>query len=122
MSQHKVLNFSKGDVLLEDVIIAKSFFARLKGLLGVDSLAEDEGIIIKPCNSIHTMGMKFNIDVAFIDKNNKVIHIINEMPPGKFSPIVRGGSYIIEGKGGTFKRKKLSVGDILEIMGSSGME
>lgn len=118
MIQYKILNLSKGTVFLEDVIIAKSFFARLKGLLGKDNLEEDEGIIIKPCNSVHTIGMKLTIDVAFVDKNNKVIHIISEMPPGKFSPIIRGGVYAIEARAGTIERKQLNIGDKLEIIES----
>ncbi len=117
MKRYKIFNLSKDIILLENVSIAKSFFSRLKGLLGKTDLSEGEGIVIKPCNAIHTMGMKFPIDVAFIDKNNEVIKVIREIPPGKFSPIVKKSVYVIESRENEFNERRLSIGDKLEIKG-----
>lgn len=112
---YEIYNLSKGNKLLDNVKIADSFFTRLKGLLGESGLRPGEGLVIKPCNSIHTFGMKFPIDVAFVDKNNMIVHIMEDIPKGKMSPIVKGAKYVIETRAGEYKAKGLEVGDIIEI-------
>ena len=47
--------------------VARSFLQRARGLLGRAPLAADEALLIRPCSSIHTFGMRFAIDVVFID-------------------------------------------------------
>lgn len=108
-------NLSKENKLLDDVKIADSFSTRLKGLLGKSGLEPGEGLVIKPCNSIHTFGMKFPIDVAFVDKNDVVVHIMHSVPKGKTSPIIKGAKYVIEARAGDFKARNLEVGDRIEI-------
>ncbi len=115
-------NLSKGNMLLDNVRIANSFFSRLKGLLEVERLEVGQGLIITPCNSIHTFGMKFPIDVAFVDKNHVVIHIMANIPSGKISPIVKGAKYVIEARAGEYNAKNLEVGDKIEIGDYSKME
>lgn len=106
-------NLSKENKLLDNVKIADSFSTRLKGLLGKSGLEPGEGLVIKPCNSIHTFGMKFPIDVAFVDKDNMVVHIMDNIPKGKMSPIIKGAKYVIEARAGEFKDRNLEVGDII---------
>ena len=50
-----VVNRSKGTLIAAKVRRADSFFSRLKGLLGTDSLPEGESLLIYPCSSIHTL-------------------------------------------------------------------
>ena len=71
----KILNLTRNAILAEKAIIADSFFRRLQGLLGQDSLASGAGLILKPCDSIHTFFMRFPIDAAFVDKNNRVTRL-----------------------------------------------
>lgn len=114
MKRYKILNSSNNTILLEDASLADSYFTRLKGLLGKSNIKDDEGLIIKPCNSVHTIGMNFSIDIAFVDKNNIIIHIIKDMVPGKLSSIVRKSFYVIEAKGGSFEGK-VNIGDQVNI-------
>jgi len=112
---YTIYNLSKDKVLLEKAQIADSFFTRLKGLLGRSGLDAGEGLVIRPCNSIHTMGMKFPIDVAFVDKNDVVVHIIQNIPSGKLKPIIKKAKYVIEARAGEFEDRGLEVGDSLRI-------
>lgn len=114
---YEIYNLSKENKLLDNVKIADSFFTRLGGLLGKEGLDSGEGLIIKPCNSIHTFGMKFSIDVAFVDKNDLVIHIMPSLPKGKTSPIIKGAKYVIEARAGDFAAKNLEVGDRVQVRG-----
>lgn len=110
MKSYKIINVDKDIEIASDVLMASGFFARLKGLMGKKELANNAGIIIKPCNSIHTFGMKIAIDVVFVDKDNRVIFIIENMQPKKTSPIIKGSKFVIELNAKMLK-DKLAIGD-----------
>jgi uncharacterized membrane protein (UPF0127 family) len=90
---------------------------RRRGLLGVDALALDEAILLTPCRSIHTMGMRIPIDVAFLDHELRVIAVKEEMRPGKFLVTRRllGTHCILEAAGGAFAEWRLRVGESLRL-------
>ena len=106
-----IKNISKGNTISENGYITTSFLERLKGLLGKKELKENECLIISPCNSIHMFFMKFEIDVLFIDKNNKVCHLINEFKPWKISKVIKESKYVIELKSKTIASKNIKLGD-----------
>lgn len=93
----KLINARTGEVILEDLQTADTFYARFRGLMGRPSMPENAGLMIKPCNSVHCFFMKFPIDVIFLDKEDRVVHVIESMRPGSISPIVIKASYVIEG-------------------------
>ncbi|WP_457577939.1 DUF192 domain-containing protein [Desulfomarina sp.] len=72
----------------------ESCFERIRGLLGTASLEEGHGLLIKPCNSIHTFFMKIPIDVLFLDREDKVIRIKSHMKPGRLSTCLQASSVL----------------------------
>lgn len=96
----KVLKY-KNKVLV-DVFIADTFTKRLLGYM-FRSKPHYESILIKPCSSIHTFFMKFNIDVLFIDKDMKVVKKLEALKPGKIIAPVKGAAMVIEAPEGSFK-------------------
>jgi len=64
---------------------ATSILARMKGLLGRKSLPEQEGMLLDPCGSIHTVGMRFAIDVIFLDADWQVIGTRANLRPGRLA-------------------------------------
>ena len=92
----KLINERTGEVILEDLQTADTFYTRFRGLMGRPSIPENTGLMIKPCNSVHCFFMKFPIDVIFLDKENRVVHIAEGMKPCSISPIVKGAHYVIE--------------------------
>ncbi|WP_040906505.1 DUF192 domain-containing protein [Youngiibacter fragilis] len=109
-----LLNITKECEVLDSVEVASTFVKRLKGLLGRDSLAIGNGLLIKPCNSVHCFFMKFPIDVAFVDKNNRVVRIIGNMKPGSISPIISSAHFVIEANAGELT-SCLEAGDEIKI-------
>ena len=95
-------------LILENVSIADSFFSRLKGLMGKSNIDDNIGLIIRPCKSIHTFFMKFNIDVIFIDGNSKVVDVYIDLAPWRISKIYKDAKFVIEGKSGSFAKLKKS--------------
>ena len=101
-------------VLAEQVEQAFSFFRRLKGLMGRSFLPVGKAMLLKPCPQIHTCFMRFAIDVLFLDKQGKVVHIIENMPPWRFSPIVARAAQTLELPGGVLQGR-VQVGDQLRF-------
>ena len=99
----RVINRTSGAVILEEADVAHTFWKRLLGLLRKDSLEWGRGLIIHPCRSVHTVGMAFPIDVAFVDREGRLCSILEEMKPGRFSPNVKDALYVIEAPAGTFR-------------------
>ena len=75
-----VQNDTRQSELADKVELAASFGARLKGLLGRDGLPEGQGLWIDPCNSVHTFFMRFPIDVLFLDKSQRVVRVLIDLP------------------------------------------
>ncbi len=96
MRKAKIINETKNMILIENCMIADSFFSRLIGLMGKKTLQTDQGMCISPCKSIHTFFMRFDIDVIFVDNNYKVIKVIKGLKPWKISPYIKPAKYIIE--------------------------
>jgi len=88
----------------------------LKGLLGRKSLEERESLILTNSSSIHTLFMHFPLDIIFLDKKQRVIRIIKEMKPFRFSPFVFKAKMIVELAPGKIEKTKTEVGDSLDIL------
>lgn len=65
-------------------LVADSFFRRLRGLLWTKPLGPSEGLLIVPCNSVHTIGMEYAIDVVFLSPDFQILHIATYCQPSKF--------------------------------------
>jgi len=108
-------NFSKKTILAKNVTIAGNIFQRLKGLLGTKSLSQNYALIIKPCSSVHTYFMQYNIDVAFVDKDNKIIAMVHDLAPFKISNIYFNSAFCIEFPSGTLKKTSTTIGDTIVL-------
>lgn len=100
--------------VLATLEVAESARDRFKGLLGRDDLAG--ALLIRPARSVHTVGMRFAIDVAFCDKDLKVLAMTTLLPYRLAAPRL-GARCVIEAPAGAFERWHLVVGDQLEIQG-----
>ncbi len=96
--------------------MADTMGKRLKGLLGRSGLDEDTCMVIAPCNCIHTMGMKFSIDVLFLDEQGRIIRIIEDMRPGRISPIVRKSKRVVEMLSSNENKDRWDIRDLIEIV------
>lgn len=105
-----------GHDLVGNLMVADSIFTRMKGLLGRSSLARDNGLWLKPCNSVHTFLMQFSIDLVFLDSGNRVIKIIHELRPNRVTLIYFGAASVIELPAGSAAESALSHGDIIEMI------
>ena len=99
----KVINDTKEKTLGWKVEFASSFWMRLKGLMGRKEMKIGSGLILSPCNSIHTFFMSFPLDVIFLDKNRTVICIKEHIPPFRIILPVPKAHEVLELPQGTIK-------------------
>ena len=106
---------SKGEVVCEHAQLADSMRTRILGLMFTNDLDSREGLVLRPCNSIHTFFMNYSIDVIFLDKNFKVIKIIYDMQPWRMSGMYFRANQVLEMKS---KRDhcSISIGETLEVV------
>ena len=95
-----------------EVTVANSFFDRFKGLLMHSSLPEGTGLVLEKCNSIHTIGMKFPIDVVFLDAGKKVLSVKSNMKSWKMA-YCPGATRVIECNAGVASDKGIVKGEVL---------
>ncbi|MHB8171474.1 MAG: DUF192 domain-containing protein [Thermincolia bacterium] len=114
----QVYNVSQEVFLAQRVIIADGFLSRLVGLLNRKKLAPGEGLLIKPCQAIHTCFMRFAIDVVFLDRDGWVVGIVEEIKPFRFSSFFKEAVMALELPKATVKKTNTQIGDCLEIRGN----
>ena len=110
-----VRNVTRNTTLIEKGRMADNFFTRLKGLTGVRHLPDGDGILIKPCNSVHTHFMSIPIDVLFVNGDDHIVDIVPQMTTWRIERPRRQARYVIELPSGMAERTKSKVGDKLEI-------
>jgi uncharacterized membrane protein (UPF0127 family) len=103
--------------VLASVEILTSLRDRTRGLLGREEL--EGAVLLRPAKSVHTMGMRFPIDVAYCDQDLVVLKIVTMATFRVGAPVLRARS-VVEAEAGSFERWKLEVGDQLEIRGDDG--
>jgi uncharacterized membrane protein (UPF0127 family) len=69
----RVYNTTRNTSIATQCTEARSFLARLRGLMGHPGLEAGQGLLIEPCSSVHSFFMRFPIDVIFVDRANTVV-------------------------------------------------
>jgi uncharacterized membrane protein (UPF0127 family) len=110
-----VVNQTRNVLLADRVRSADGFFLRLKGLLGTRSLRRGDALWISPCESVHTLGMRYALDVLFVDGRGVVVGCCPCLRPFRFSPRYRKSCGVLELPAGTLSRTGTEPGDQLRF-------
>jgi uncharacterized membrane protein (UPF0127 family) len=114
MTRTEKVTKEDGRVVCERCTLAYSARARMRGLLGREDLAPDEGVLLRPAGSIHTFFMHFAIDVVFLDRDGRVVRIVEHVRPWR-TAAARGARAVLELRAGESARRGLRPGDMLEV-------
>lgn len=98
--------------VLASVEVAHSPSQRRRGLLGRDGV--EGALLIEQCRWVHTLGMRFPIDVAYLADDGTVLKTAT-MGRWRMGVPVKGARKVVEAEGGAFARWGLRVGDRLEL-------
>ena len=97
------------------VAVAKNWWRRAIGLLLTPYLDERSGLWIEPCSSIHMLGMRYPIDVLFLDVTGRVMSFRDELKVCRFC-FQSGAHVAVELHAGARKCANINVGDRLRIL------
>lgn len=108
-----------GDALLRTpaaevpVRIAASYRARSRGLLGTDAV--EGALLLTPAGGVHTVRMRYAIDVAYLDRRLRVLDV-RTMPPGRIGRPRLRSRHVLEASAGAFARWGVARGAVLAVV------
>jgi uncharacterized membrane protein (UPF0127 family) len=105
----------RDDRVLATLELAESRRSRRRGLLGRDGI--EGALLLRPARAVHTLGMRFAIDVAYCDADLKVIKV-RRMGRHRLGLPVTAARAVLEAEAGAFASWDLRVGDELEVRGA----
>ncbi|WNO72582.1 DUF192 domain-containing protein [Streptomyces sp. AM8-1-1] len=94
------------------VEIAATYGPRRRGLLGREGI--DGAMLLTPCNSVHTFRMRFAIDVAYLDRELRVVQV-RTMGPGRLGRPRLRARHVLEAEAGAMKEWGVVAGARLTI-------
>ncbi len=103
----------EGDVLAS-ADVARGIRGRAVGLLGRERASVTGVMVFRPCRQIHTVGMRFPIDVAFCDRDGLVLRT-STVAPWRVTRVVWRAGFVVEAAAGAFERWSLRPGDKIEL-------
>ena len=103
--------------LASHLVVADTYWSRLAGLMAVDpaKFPAGRGLWIVPCHGVHTFGMRFPIDVAYLDDQKNVIYLAHNLKPWRVAPVSMKAASVIELPGNILRATGTTVGDQIEI-------
>lgn len=89
-------------IKVDTLIKANTFSRKLRGYMFTKRPTKREIMIFENCNSIHTFNMWFEIDVLFLDRENRVVKKFKSLRKGRLLMPVKGASVVVEAPDGLF--------------------
>jgi uncharacterized membrane protein (UPF0127 family) len=102
-----------GALVADQIARADTFWSRLVGLLGHAKLDPGHGLLIDPCNSVHTFFMRFPIDVAFLAPDGTVVRAVHNLKPWRGTKLYPRAKSTLELPAGTLAQAGVAEGDRL---------
>jgi len=116
--RHQLINRRTGACVADDVQAALDSASRKKGLLGKDQMAPGSALVIAPTGAIHTWFMRFDIDVAFVARDGRVIKLRHRMKPWRIFGALRAFA-VVELPAGALSKSGIQTGDFVDVIPAS---
>ncbi len=114
-----VLRTAEDRVVCERCLLAETPLARMRGLLGRRGLESGEGLLLRPAPSIHTLFMRFPIDVVFLGREGDVLKVVHRLKPWR-TAAARGAKAVLELGAGEADHRGIHAGIRLDLSFSGG--
>jgi uncharacterized protein len=115
--QGQAFNRTRQAYLATELALADTHWSRLRGLVGASEqdFRDGRGLWIVPCHGVHTLAMRFPIDVVYLSRAGTVVHVEQRLQPWRFAPIRMQAATVLELPSGKAVETSTSVGDRIEI-------
>ena len=114
-ARYRITNIARQTTLADRALLADTPALRNKGLLGRNGLDAGEALWIVPCEAVHTIGMRFPIDLVYLDRKLRVRKVCSCVPAWRFSGCIAAYS-VIELPAGVVRETLTEAGDTIEIV------
>src|ERR1700689_5243470 len=110
-------NRTRNACLATNLSVAGTHWSRLRGLMGKDaaSFPAGDGLWIIPSRGVHTLAMRFPIDVLYLDRDQHVVHVEENLKPWRVAKVSMRTVSVLELPENTLKSSGTAVGDEIEI-------
>lgn len=108
-------NASTGKIVADRLVRPKTWLARNLGLIGQRALERGAGMWFDRCWGIHTVGVRFPLDVLFLAGDLRVVGFERAVRPGRLAVVNGRSTHVIEMPAGTLDRADLLVGDTMRL-------
>jgi uncharacterized membrane protein (UPF0127 family) len=113
-------NTTTGTIVATRIDPLTGFVQRCMGLLARPNPQRDEGVWLTKCGAIHTIGMRYSIDVVFVDREGFVLRICRDVRPNRLALRCRRARAVLEVGAGVLDTIDVTVGDRLELVAMVG--
>lgn len=110
-----LVNLTTGRTAVHELAVADRFWPRLLGLQFRRSLPAGHGLLLVPCGSVHTMWLRFPLDLAMLGDGGSVLAVRRALRPWRGALAPRSTRAVVEVAGGTLDA---NVGDRLSVIGA----
>ena len=111
--QTQAFNQTRQRYLATELGLADTHWTRLRGLLGTSArdFRNGCGLWIVPCHGVHTLAMRFPIDVVYLDHDQTVVHVEENLQPWRFAPMRLRAASVLELPCQTIAQTGTAIGD-----------
>ncbi len=115
-SSKQLRDAQTGEILVPRLEIAATLWQQTVGLMGRREFPSDTGLWLRSCNAIHTFGVRFPIDVLFLDGEGRILRTVSRLHSCRACGPVWRAKTIVELPAGTLTRTALRVGMRVEAV------
>jgi uncharacterized protein len=105
----------KGQVCLSHVHMCRRFYSKFRGLLGTDSISPQQGCWLEGASSVHMFGMRYALDIVFLDRDSRILKIVPHLRPWGVSPWVPASRAVLEIAAGRAAELEWRSGQVLQF-------
>ncbi|HVO64471.1 MAG TPA: DUF192 domain-containing protein [Terriglobales bacterium] len=116
-SKRYAFNRTRQSYLATNLLLADTHWSRFRGLIATDSRDFDHGsgLWIVPCRGVHTFCMRFPIDVVYLNAEQRVVYVQENLRPWRMAPIRLAAASVVELPSGTIGETQTGVGDVIDV-------
>lgn len=117
VSSRYAYNRTRQTYLATNLMLADTHWSRFRGLMATNAgdFEQGSGLWIVPCRGVHTFGMRFAIDVVYLNAEQRKVYVQENLKPWRMAPVRLAAASVVELPSGTIGETQTGVGDVIDV-------